>query len=99
MTYLERFLDSLKTVLPEICTDKDLVSHVPNIFKSLPTVHRMRQRKQVPAHFSVEPNFYYLRDDVICWLQECYKGAQKTTSKPSCNKLANPIKRQIEAIR
>jgi hypothetical protein len=76
MSYLNQFLEVLKAELPAICADKDLVEHLPNIFKSLSTVHRMRYRGQVPAYFSIEPNIYYLRDDVICWLRERYQSKE-----------------------
>lgn len=86
MTHLQKFLESLTHVLPEICADKDLFLHLPNIFKSLPTIHRMRGKKQVPSHFYVAPNFYYLRDDVISWLLDQYVVA------PTAKKLGRPPK-------
>jgi len=73
MSHLEKFLEVLNAELPDICADKDLVEHLPNIFKSLSTVHRMRYRGQVPPHFSIEPNIYYLREDVVDWLRSQYK--------------------------
>jgi hypothetical protein len=90
MTHLDRFLDSLKTVLPEMCTDRDLVLHVPNIFKSLPTIHRMRLRGQVPPHFYVEPNYYYLRDEVVCWIHSKYQHKEDFQRDCSVIKLHNP---------
>jgi len=74
MTHLNQFLEVLKEELPEICSDKNLVEHLPDIFKNPGTLHRMRARGQAPAHFSIEPNIYYLRDDVVCWLRSRYQS-------------------------
>lgn len=76
MTYLNHFLDTLQSELPTICSDKDLVKHLPNIFKNPGTLHRMRARGQAPAFFAIEPNIYYLREDVVCWLRERYQGKE-----------------------
>lgn len=73
MTYLERFLESLKEELPEICTDKILVERLPDIFKSLTYIHRMRIRRQIPPFFCIAPNYFYLRSDVINWLRDRYQ--------------------------
>jgi len=78
MTHLNQFLEVLKEELPEICADKNLVEHLPNIFKNPCTLHRMRARGQAPAHFSIEPNIYYLRDDVVSWLRSRYKNNEST---------------------
>ena len=86
MTYLNQFLDSLKSTLPEICSDKDLVLHVPNIFRSLSTIHRMRNRGQIPPYFSVGNYFYYLRDDVISWLKSCYQSNSEIEQKKQSKK-------------
>lgn len=81
MSHIENFLEALDAELPDICADKDLVEHLPNIFKSLSTVHRMRYRGQVPPYFSIEPNIYYLREDVICWLRSRYQGNEESLSQ------------------
>lgn len=81
MTHLNQFLEALKAELPEICADKDLVEHLPNIFKNPGTLTRMRQRGQVPSYFSISPNVYYLRDDVICWLRERYQNKEVSMSQ------------------
>ena len=65
MTHLDKFLDILKIELPDICSDKDLVEHLPDIFKNPCTLTRMRSRGQTPAYFSIDPNIYYLKEDVI----------------------------------
>ena len=96
--HLNHFLEILQTELPEICADKDLVEHLPNIFKSLPTIHRMRQRGQVPAYFSISPNYYYLKNDVLAWLRERYKN-EKTTSRSEQKKPSKPTKQHAGARR
>jgi len=78
---LDLFLDNLRERLPEICTDKDLVAHVPNIFRSLPTIHRRRKKMLVPTFFFIDPFFYYLREDVISWIRSKYEGKEAFPSK------------------
>jgi hypothetical protein len=73
MTYLDRFLGCLEKELPEICTDKILVERLPDIFRSLSSIHRMRTRRQTPAYFFIEPNYFYLKSDVLNWLRERYQ--------------------------
>lgn len=75
---LDKFLDVLNTELPPICADKDLVKHLPNIFKNTGTLTRMRARGETPSHFYIAPNIYYLRDDVISWLRDRYQTKEKT---------------------
>lgn len=70
---LNQFLNALRNVLPEICADKDLVLHMPNIFKSLPTIHRRRLKGQIPPYFFIDPYYYYLREDVMSWLRSKYQ--------------------------
>ena len=65
MTHLDKFLDILKIELPDICSNKDLVEHLQNILKKPCTLTRMRSRGQTPAYFSIDPNIYYLKEDVI----------------------------------
>ena len=72
MSYLNQFLNVLEVELPEICSDKDLVEQLPDIFKSLSIIHRMRYRGQTPPYFSIEPNIYYLKGDVLSWLKSRY---------------------------
>lgn len=72
MSHLDQFLSSLSAGLPDICSDKDLVNHLPNIFKNHCTLTRMRSRGQTPAYFSISPNIYYLKEDVISWLRSRY---------------------------
>ena len=71
---LNKFLYSVRDKLPEICSDKDLVKNLPDIFGSAPTIHRMRKKGQIPNHFVIEPFFYYLREDVISWIRSMYKN-------------------------
>jgi hypothetical protein len=71
---LKRFLDGLKTALPEVCTDADLIAHLPNFFKSPATMNRLRNQGKSPKFFSVFPHIYYLRDDVLDWLIDKYHG-------------------------
>ena len=73
MTHLAYFLETLKTELPEVCADKDLIDRLPNIFKSLSSIHRMRARGQVPPHFIIDPYIYYLKEDVLAWLRSRYQ--------------------------
>lgn len=79
--YLNQFLEFLKSELPVICSDKDLVEHLPNIFKNPCALTRMRSRKQAPPHFSIHPHIYYLRDDVISWLRERYQSEELSNEK------------------
>jgi hypothetical protein len=72
MSHLDQFLSTLSTELPNVCSDKDLVNRLPNIFKNHCTLTRMRSRGQTPAYFSIEPNIYYLKEDVISWLRSRY---------------------------
>jgi len=85
MTHLDQFLDALKTRLPAICTDKDLVEHLPNIFKNPATATRMRARGQTPAYFSIAPNIYYLREDVIAWLRGRYQKEIAAMEEQACD--------------
>jgi len=78
VSHLNQFLTVLEVELPEICSDRDLVEHLPNIFKSLSTVHRMRYRGQTPPYFSIEPNIYYLKGDVIAWLKSRYNSKNES---------------------
>jgi hypothetical protein len=71
--HLDRFLDGLKTALPEVCTDADLIAHLPNFFKSPATLNRLRSQGQCPPFFSVHPHIYYLRSDVLQWLKDKYQ--------------------------
>ncbi len=73
MSNIEKYLNSLQKKLPEICSDRDLVNNLPEIFKNPGTLTRMRARGQTPSYFSIDPNIYYLRDDVINWLRERHK--------------------------
>lgn len=72
MKNLDLFIDSLKSKLPEICTDKDLVKCLPDIFRNQCNLTRMRARKQTPPYIHVPPHFHYLKNDVLCWLREKY---------------------------
>ena len=72
MTNLNKFLTTLERTLPKICADKDLVVSLPTVFKSSPTLVRMRQRGETPPYFFIKPNYHYLREDVINWLQSRY---------------------------
>lgn len=99
MSHLQDFLESIKTNLPEISTEKDLVLHIPCIFRSLATVHRMRKRKQVPSHLFIEPNFYYLKGDVIDWLRAWYQNMPTqpaNTSSARCQKEDHPDQVQFK---
>ena len=80
MSPLDQFLSELETDMPEICTDKDLIDLLPDIFKNPGCLHRMRARGQSPEHFFIAPNFYYLRGNVISWLR----------SRHQCGDITNP---------
>lgn len=77
MTYLDQFLETLKTELPEICTDRDLIEHLPDIFKNHCALTRMRSRGQTPPYFSIAPNIYYLKDDILAWLRSRYQSNEQ----------------------
>jgi len=76
--HINKFLDILKSKLPEICTDKDLVLQLPSFFKSPCTITRLRSQGRCPPHFYVKPHIYYLKDDVIAWLKEQYKPSERS---------------------
>lgn len=71
--HLNQFLESLKSNLPPICADKDLIEHLPNIFRNTSNISRMRSRGQIPSYFLIEPHVHYLRDDVINWFRDKYQ--------------------------
>ncbi len=53
------------------------------------TITRLRAQGHCPPFFSIKPNFYYLRSDVISWLQERYKNQEvKPPVKPIRHKMA-----------
>lgn len=74
MSYLDQFLSTLSEELPDVCSDKHLVNHLPDIFKNPCTLTRMRSRDQTPPYFFIAPNFYYLKEDVIHWLRSRYNA-------------------------
>ena len=80
MSPLEQFLSELEELLPEICTDKDLIDLLPDIFKNPSALHRMRARGQTPEYFFIAPYFYYLRGNIISWLR----------SRHQCNDTTHP---------
>ena len=71
--HLNQFLESLKSKLPPICADKDLIEHLPNIFRNASNICRMRARGQTPPYFLIDPHVHYLRDDVIHWIRGRYQ--------------------------
>lgn len=97
MTNLNQFLEAIKAGLPEICADKDLVEHLPDIFRNPCNLTRMRARGQTPPYFHVPPHVHYLRDDVICWLRERYQGeAIRLQEQPS--NLIKKLKIESESL-
>ena len=72
MHNMETFLGDLRNKLPEVCADRDLVQQLPSIFRSHCTLTRLRAQGKAPPHFTVTPNVYYLRDDVLSWLRSVY---------------------------
>jgi len=82
--HLDQFLEDLKTELPDICADKDLVDALPHIFKNPCTLTRMRARGQTPAYFSIDPNIYYLRADVLTWLRSRYQSSEELRKGELC---------------
>lgn len=74
MNHIDNFLSDLNANLPAICTDKDLVNSLPDIFKSHGSLVRMRQRGEVPHHFYISPNIYYLKEDVLEFLKKRYSA-------------------------
>lgn len=97
--HINKFLDVLESKLPEICSDRDLVLHLPNFFKSACTITRLRSQGRCPPHFYVQPHIYYLRDDVLCWLREQYKEQKIKAPLQDIKKPSKPIKRRSEAVR
>lgn len=82
--HLNQFLENLKVKLPEVCSDRDLVEHLPDIFKNQCSLSRMRTRGQTPPYFLVPPHVHYLREDIICWLRDRYQGeAIRLQKQPS----------------
>ncbi len=81
MHNIEKFLEELKTKLPDVCADRDLVQQLPTLFKSHCTLTRLRAQGKAPPHFTIPPNVYYLRADVIAWLETHYIH-QETIQEP-----------------
>jgi hypothetical protein len=80
---LDEFLESLKQKLPEIVSDKDLVSIAPDIFKSPSTLSRLRASKSAPAHFFLSKSHVrYLRDDILNWMRHRYQKASFDNDEP-----------------
>jgi|GEM_PF-1837148 len=71
-SHIEQFLKVLETELPPICADKDLIEVLPDIFRNVSNLTRMRARGQTPPYFHVQPHIHYLRNDVIDWLKNSY---------------------------
>jgi Protein of unknown function (DUF551) len=71
---LNQFLETLRSELPQICADRDLITYLPDIFRNSSNLSRMRARGQTPPYFSIQPHIYYLRDDVLSWLRERYQN-------------------------
>lgn len=92
--HLNKFLDTLKDSLPAICVDKDLIQHMPNFFKSAVSITRLRAQGQCPPYFYIAPHVLYLRDDILCWVKERYRGEnpREPTSIRSVNKRAGSRK-------
>ncbi len=86
ITHLNNFLEAIEAKLPEVCSDKHLIEHLPDIFKSSCNLCRMRARGQTPPYFHVSPHIHYLRGDVICWLRSRYQGEKKAISQEAQKK-------------
>lgn len=69
MLILSDFISALNDKLPDICTERDLIQTIPLVFKSHATLTRMRERNLAPPHFYIEPNYYYLKGEVISWIK------------------------------
>lgn len=96
MTHLNQFLEVLETKLPEVCADKNLVDNLPFIFKNPGTLHRMRARGQSPTYFFIDPNFYYLRKDVLDWLRSRYQIKIECSVPKRMEKLSEKIKKRAK---
>jgi tRNA(His) 5'-end guanylyltransferase len=75
-TSLDQFLKTLESTLPEILSDKDLVSSIPQIFKSASSLSRLRTSKESPPHFYISSAcIRYLKKDILDWLRSRYQKA------------------------
>lgn len=88
MSHLDQFLSALSAELPDVCSDKDLINQLPNIFKNHCTLTRMRSRGQTPAYFFIGPNFYYLKEEVISWMRSKYKSKNESMVEVDENRAA-----------
>lgn len=93
---LDNFLNTLKTELPPICTSKDLIRHVPVIFKNEASLTRMRAQGISPPYFRVPPHIHFLRDDVIAWLKGQYQCHKMPKEAPKKKK---PIQNYVSKIK
>lgn len=65
----------------ENCTENVIENHneisaiTNKIFRNPSALSRMRTRGESPPHFAIRPNYYYLRDDIVKWLQDKYQGS------------------------
>lgn len=71
----QKFIQRIYEILPDICTDKELVEKLPKIFKSAVALCRLRKNKLGPAYIQVGKwdRIIYLKEDVIEWIKGCYK--------------------------
>ena len=89
---LKKYIKNLLEKLPDVCADRDLMEHVPNIFKSLSTIHRMRRRNEIPNHFQVGKFFFYYKEDVTDWIISKYMRRDVETKSSASNKSSTKTK-------